>query len=542
MKGIFVEADGFEKTRRLEETEATEHVDPLDPTRPADANAPTIQTRALGANPEAETEVATGEAEFAEQPTELSQPDSPPTAPVPTRPLDVPESLGVDQSLTGTRLLNRYLVGERIGAGGFGSVYRATDELKSSSGEEAEIAVKIMDAAQFQGRMDVIVQEVSRSHQVSHPNILRVYDVHVDGQIAFMTMEVLEGEPLSERISRAMLENHGRDGTLLPLAEVDTIAESLCTGLQHCHEHRLVHADIKPPNVFVCEDGRVKLLDLGIAQIAGSRSRISGYSARYASAQQMEGEKAHPKDDLFSLGCMLYLCLSGEHPFDGLSAQQARTAGASPDLAKLPRRYRKAVAGALAFERDERLASAAALWRSVSPAIRRRNAILGGLAATAAAGMAGAALLGQSIGEENIAVSDDDQVAARAQYESAMAAVSTDAGRASSSLASALVLNPYLEEAAISMVELLNSTSSKDPTAYSLVWADFGRALTAAPTSDSLRDAAAARVDALLTADTKGLRRSRVLSEYRAPLCVLPQAGYRATEIEALAASLKIGC
>lgn len=446
-------------------------------------------------------------------------------------------------NLTGTRLLNRYRVGDQLGVGGFGTVYRAVDELKMAGGEDAEIAIKVMDAELVQGRLDVLVQEVSRSHHVSHPNILRVYDIHRDHDLAFITMEMLEGVELADMIQgRSFAQGTSANQTLLAVEEVDRIAQGVCRALAHCHQHKMVHADIKPANIFVCTDGTVKVLDLGIAQIMGSRGSISGYSALYASPEQIAGEASDPRDDVFSVACSLYLCLTGEHPFDAASSKEAQAAGQKVDVSKLPRRYRRALASALAFRRDERTASTALLWKQVSPAVRRRNAIFAGLGVIATAGIAAASLIGQSIGEDRIAVSSANQALADTAYARAIEEQSSGVSSGREGLLEAVQANPYHDEAATGLADLLDEIAFTNPAEYSLLWADFGFALEAAPTSEALQEAARTRIDGLLSADPSALPRSRVLSEYRAPLCVLPQAGYRSEEIEALRLALDLGC
>lgn len=444
------------------------------------------------------------------------------------------------ESLTGAFLLNRYRISERLGSGGFGSVYRAVDELKRSSGEPSELAIKVMDAAMLRGRVDVIIQEVSRSQDVSHPNVVRVHDVHVDGDLAFMTMEMLDGEPLSTRLERVARAVRSAGQPFLPIEEVDRIAEDLCSGLQHCHDRLLVHADIKPQNLFLCSDGTLKILDLGIAQIAGRRSEISGYSAKFASAQQMLGEAADPKDDVFSAGCVLYLCLTGELPFDR-SSLEARRRGQRADTKKLPRRYRGAIAGALAFDRADRTATAAALWQRLSPAVRRRRAAFGVLALIVLAGVTGATLIGQEVGQQGT-ISSADRAVARERLEMAISIREDDPGRAASVLAEALALNPFLDEAAAQLDGVVEATLSADPAAYSLVWAGLESAFDAAPESDTLQGVVRRHTDRILAIDVADYSRSRVLRELRAPLCVLTPRSERADELRALSERLRISC
>jgi len=448
--------------------------------------------------------------------------------------------LATDQ-LTGQRLLDRYVMGEKIGSGGFGAVYRATDDLKRSTGEASDIAIKIMDAKKLGDRLDVLIQEVSRSHLVTHPNILRVYDIHVDQGFAFITMELLNGQVLADRLNEKTTDIPS-DRTQLPLEEVDRITSQVCAALDHCHEHQLVHADIKPDNIFLCSDGTVKVLDLGIAQLVGVRGNIAGFTRLYASPQQMSGDLADPKDDIFSVGCMLYLCLTGELPFEGRSSQEALDDEFEVDIAKLPRRYRRALSSALDYSRESRIESAAVLWKRVNPAIRRRNAVFAGLAVLSIAGFISANLLGQSAGLDAIAVSPADRASADELYQQGMSVRASDTSTARAAFVEAIQLNPYHDDAAEALVAIASAANYLDPTAFSLIWEDFASAIVAAPTSEPLLGLVRSETDRILSRDPSGLRRSRVLSEFRAPLCVLPKAGYRSEELENMRASLKIRC
>ena len=132
-------------------------------------------------------------------------------------------------------------------------------------------------------------------------------------------------------------------------AEVDRVAEAMCAALSHCHDEGLVHSDIKPANIFMCSDGDIKLLDLGIAQIIGSANQIAGYSPLYASPEQIQKHPPDARDDLFSLSCVLYQALTGQHPFEKQVSLQAQSANYEPDISILPRRYRRALDSGLSW-------------------------------------------------------------------------------------------------------------------------------------------------------------------------------------------------
>ncbi|MFP6655638.1 MAG: protein kinase, partial [Myxococcota bacterium] len=205
---------------------------------PVDVSAPTVQLDPSITDPQSAATIAL--------PSHPSAPSLPPSTDR-DQPLD-------ESQMTGQRLLDRYLFGEKLGTGGFGSVYRATDELKASGGEAAEIAIKIIHSEKIGSLMNALVQEVSRSHQVSHPNIVRVYDIHSDKGLAFITMELLEGQTLADRLAAAGFANKDRRNRL-PVEETDRLARDLCNALAHCHEQEIVHADIKPANIFVTSNG-----------------------------------------------------------------------------------------------------------------------------------------------------------------------------------------------------------------------------------------------------------------------------------------------
>ena len=432
----------------------------------------------------------------------------------------------------GQRLLNRYLMVKKIGGGGFGSVYKAVDELKKGGGERNEIAIKTLDLDVSSDRLSGLIQEVSRSHTVSHPNILRVYDIHLDNDLAFITMVLLVGESLEERLEKGKLDE----------TEVDIIAERMCAALGHCHDENLIHSDIKPGNIFLCADGDTKLLDLGIAQMMGSANQIAGYSPMYASPEQIAVKPPDPRDDLFSLCCVLYESLTGEHPFERRDAVKARSMGIEPHISELPRRYRRALGDGLAFEREQRPATAQKLWSRISPAVRKRYLIVAGLAVVAAIGFVASNQIGEQIGKAAISVSPEDQAYALTRYEQAVQWLETSEGDAREALVEALQRNPYLEEAAELLVSQVRMASPAKPSQFSLAWTDFAAALVASPTSEALNDFLMEATDEILSRDTSDMSRIAVLSEMRGPVCALSTGGYRSEDLALKGSELSISC
>jgi serine/threonine protein kinase len=444
-----------------------------------------------------------------------------------------------DDALTGKKLLNRFLVGRKIGAGGFGAVYEAVDELKASSDEAARIAIKVLEKKRIGDRLDVLIQEVSRSHHVSHPNILRVFELNLDGGFAFITMELLSGETLQQRLATAHLSFRAGH-PLLSIEEVDHITEQLCNALAYCHEQDLVHSDIKPENIYLCDDGTVKVLDLGISQLVGSATAIRGYSASYGSPEQRVGAEPHPSDDIFSLGCVLYECFTGDKAQD----RDGKRERLPPSLSSVPRRYRHVLERSLQPKRETREANVSKIWRGVSPALRRRKWVVSALALLTSAGVAAAGLVGLQEGKDANRVSDADQQIAIQLFLEATNIEEDDPGAARGLLIQALETDPMHEGAAERMARYIRETLPSDPVNYSLVWADFKSATEAASAGASqildveVRSAA----DALLEIDATNLPRSQQRSRFGAPLCVLPDLEYRREELDQLRIDLNLNC
>jgi serine/threonine-protein kinase len=208
-------------------------------------------------------------------------------------------------------LAQRYVLRERIAVGGMGEVHLATDERL-----ERQVAVKVLAPA-YAGSPDFIERfrrEALTAAGLVHPNIAQVYDYGVDSRSHFIVMEYVAGKDLAR-----LLRERGR---LTPAATVD-IVEQVCAALGAAHRAGVVHRDIKPGNVILTPDGRVKVTDFGIARSLGEATltetgTVMG-TAAYIPPEQARGQTTTAASDIYSLGILLYQMLTGEVPFDGES-------------------------------------------------------------------------------------------------------------------------------------------------------------------------------------------------------------------------------
>ena len=269
-----------------------------------------------------------------------------------------------------------------------GTVYRAVDLLKQEAGDKTPyVAVKLLNdnISKMQNALRIMQRETKNSQELSHPNIIKVFDFDRDDNDLYMTMELLEGKPLDSAI-------HDGDVLKLDLAARADIIEQMSAGLAYAHEKGVIHCDFKPGNVFLLADGQVKVLDFGIARFAqgvteSAGDTLFGYTPRYASAEIMQMLPAHPADDVYALACVAYEVLSGDHPFDGRNIVEAeREARAPAKLPDLKRHQWNALVRGLAFKKEERLQSAAEFLQEFHG---RPNWLLYGAAAAVLAGVIG---------------------------------------------------------------------------------------------------------------------------------------------------------
>lgn len=212
--------------------------------------------------------------------------------------------------MIGTKLVNRYQILERIGGGGMAVVYKARCTLLNRI-----VAVKIL-RQQFSVDEDFVRRfrrEAQAAASLSHPNIVNIYDVGQDKDVYFIVMEYVEGETLKDLI--------GREGPLEPARAV-SITRQIANALYHAHSNKIIHRDIKPHNVLISKDGRIKVADFGIARAVSTTTQTFSPnsllgSVHYFSPEQARGSLATEQSDLYSLGIVLYEMLTKRLPFEG---------------------------------------------------------------------------------------------------------------------------------------------------------------------------------------------------------------------------------
>jgi Tol biopolymer transport system component len=220
--------------------------------------------------------------------------------------------------------LGPYEILAPIGAGGMGEVYRARDPRLGR-----EVAIKVLPASFCRDldRLRRFEQEARAASALNHPSILAVYDIGTHEGTPYLVTELLEGSTLRDRLG---------GGPLPPRKTID-FAVQIAHGLAAAHEKGIVHRDLKPDNVFICRDGRAKILDFGLAKLTVpesvdatvTRQTIAGVvmgTAGYMSPEQVRGEKIDQRSDIFSFGAVLYEALSGQRAFEGRSGADVASA------------------------------------------------------------------------------------------------------------------------------------------------------------------------------------------------------------------------
>jgi eukaryotic-like serine/threonine-protein kinase len=254
------------------------------------------------------------------------------------RPHSIAESAAVEMTLTAGTKLGRYEIRSQIGAGGMGEVYRARD---TQLGRDVAVKVLPSNYSFDQDRLRRFEQEARAASGLNHPNILVVHDIADHDGAPYVVSELLEGETLNQRIAGSPLSQRRAIDYALQLAH----------GLAAAHEKGIIHRDLKPDNIFITNDGRVKILDFGLAKLTqlDNQSQTDVPTRRvdtdpgvvmgtvgYMSPEQLKGLTVDQRSDIFSFGAILYEMLSGKRAFQRGSSAETMSAILKedpPDLA-----------------------------------------------------------------------------------------------------------------------------------------------------------------------------------------------------------------
>jgi serine/threonine protein kinase len=255
----------------------------------------------------------------------------------------------------GTVLRRRYRLEGVVAHGGTGTIFQALDEYRLATPGSQRLAVKVLHASV--ARRAELLADLRREFQslqlLSHPHILRVFEFDRDGAVVFFSMELLSGAMLSRVLQVRKLAR----------AESLALIRDIGFALAYAHSRGVVHGDLSPHNIFITNVGDLRVLSFGSAHKTSPHSTASDHELKlpftasgFASCQVLEGERPDARDDVFSLACLAYLLLSGQHPFSSKrTAIQARDAGFKVQRPpNLSNQQWHALKSALAWERQGR--------------------------------------------------------------------------------------------------------------------------------------------------------------------------------------------
>ena len=230
--------------------------------------------------------------------------------------------------------LGPYEITSLVGSGGMGEVYRARDPRLGR-----DVAIKVLPAAfsADSDRLRRFEQEARAAASLNHSSILAVYDIGTDNGAPYIVAELLEGDTLRDRLRRVSTAGGSGDGGGLPLRKAIDYAIQVARGLSAAHDKGIVHRDLKPENLFVTADGRMKILDFGLAKLTESSLALAGAASLptapvgtetgvllgtmgYMAPEQVRGQAADHRADIFAFGAILYEMLTGLRAFAGATS------------------------------------------------------------------------------------------------------------------------------------------------------------------------------------------------------------------------------
>jgi len=272
-----------------------------------------------------------------------------------------------------TRKVGRYEILEVIGVGANSRVARAFDPLIARI-----VAIKLFPSELARGEArNRFVQEARVVGQISHPAVIALHDMGIDepSQTPYLVMEFIQGQPLEKLLEKGSL----------PCSKACAWAAEVATALAVAHRKGVIHGDVKPANILVTEDERIKLTDFGMARLASRDSKDTPLlgSPAYWCPEQIVGKSQDARSDIFSLGVVMYEMVTGHRPFDadslqGICAKILSSTPLPPSHANpsVPAAFNELIASCLEKDPARRCASAEALAERLHPLSRRPPAQL----------------------------------------------------------------------------------------------------------------------------------------------------------------------
>ncbi|MFV9615886.1 MAG: protein kinase domain-containing protein [Gammaproteobacteria bacterium] len=289
-------------------------------------------------------------------------------------------------------LKNRFILEKVLGVGGMGIVYKAKDKLKvEAQDSDPYVAIKVL-SEEFKTHPEAFIslqRESRKSQRIAHPNIVNVHDFDRDGATVFMTMEFLDGSPLDQLIRQYK-------STGLPTDDAWGIIKGMSAALSYAHAEKIIHSDFKPGNVFVTKKGLAKVFDFGIARAVAKvehldddpedrtvfdAGNLGALTPAYASLEMLEGKEPDVRDDIYALGCVAYELFTGVHPYNKVPADEAEHQGLKAKrITNIKKNQWRAIEKAIAFRRENRIATVDEFIEAVSPKSNASNWIITSLA------------------------------------------------------------------------------------------------------------------------------------------------------------------
>ncbi|GAA4359947.1 serine/threonine-protein kinase [Kangiella marina] len=277
----------------------------------------------------------------------------------------------------GDTLSERYKLVESLGAGGMSEVYKAKDLYAENAGDKTPfVAVKVLsnEFADHPDAVTIMQREAKKTRELSHPNIVQVFDFIFEKDLCYIVMELLEGESLDNLIKRSRPNG-------LPKAGVMKVVHQISSALSFAHKNGVLHSDLKPSNIFITHKQDVKIFDFGVARALKQQIDeyavqthsdepefdVGGFTPAYASPNMLSNQPIDVRDDVYGLACITYEMLTSKHPYDRSPADKALAKALKPAKCKKLNPFAwTGLKKGLALKHNERVATVDLFYQGLS--------------------------------------------------------------------------------------------------------------------------------------------------------------------------------